>query len=350
MNCPACRQAVPSSGERCPSCGAVVAPMVEGALAPDPAHHARVEPLREIPGLRKRERTWKDEVRERVRDRRRQRAQQGDLPLFSDVEDEAPADDTSVEAAEPPDAGPPPGLAESRLGDPGHVPPAPTLELDEPPVTRAPGPEPPAEPDLPLRPAPPAFEASSLPLRGRAPLAEAEARPAEPRLELRRPTGEEDVEVAVPSSRWAMGTPPDEELAPVERPAFVFERFQAAVVDVVLLGALFATVVYFAARAAHVELPGLVPAWPYLAAFLAFLALNYAAYFTGATGQTLGKMLTGLRVVDAADDRPGYVRAMARAALGTLGTVLLVGVVPMFLDPARRGLHDRLLKTRVVKR
>jgi uncharacterized RDD family membrane protein YckC len=130
----------------------------------------------------------------------------------------------------------------------------------------------------------------------------------------------------------------------------VFERFQAAVVDVALLAGLSAVVLYFAGRAAHVDLPRLLPAWPWLAAFLAFLALNYAAYFTGTTGQTLGKMLAGLRVVDVADGRTGYARAMARAAAGALGTALLVGVVPMFLDPARRGLHDRLLGTRVIKR
>src|SRR6185295_16860583 len=46
----------------------------------------RPEPLREIPGLKKRERTWKDEVRERVRDRKRNRGD-GDLPLFRDGED-----------------------------------------------------------------------------------------------------------------------------------------------------------------------------------------------------------------------------------------------------------------------
>src|SRR5687767_15312441 len=44
----------------------------------------RLEPLRELPGARKTGKSWKDEVRERVRDRRRQRS--GDLPLFSDVE------------------------------------------------------------------------------------------------------------------------------------------------------------------------------------------------------------------------------------------------------------------------
>jgi hypothetical protein len=48
--------------------------MTEGALAPDPTVRARPEPLREIPGLKKREKTWKDEVRERMRDRKRRRS------------------------------------------------------------------------------------------------------------------------------------------------------------------------------------------------------------------------------------------------------------------------------------
>jgi len=39
-----------------------------------------------------------------------------------------------------------------------------------------------------------------------------------------------------------------------------------------------------------------------------------------------------------------------RAALGSVGVLLAgTGLVPMFLDPARRALHDRVLRTRVVK-
>mgnify|MGYP006866169081 CR=1 FL=1 len=51
-----------------------------------------------------------------------------------------------------------------------------------------------------------------------------------------------------------------------------------------------AFVVYFASRAAHTTVLGLRPAWPYLLGYLAFLGLVYATYFTGTTGQTLGKI------------------------------------------------------------
>ena len=44
------------------------------------------------------------------------------------------------------------------------------------------------------------------------------------------------------------------------------------------------------------------------------LALFYAGYFTGTTGQTPGKLMTGLRVVDTSGRPPGYSRAAARAA------------------------------------
>jgi uncharacterized RDD family membrane protein YckC len=62
-------------------------------------------------------------------------------------------------------------------------------------------------------------------------------------------------------------------------------------------------------------------------------------------------MMTGLRVVDARGRPPGYLRSAARALVGAVGTALAgVGFIPMALDPARRALHDRLLRTRVVHR
>jgi uncharacterized RDD family membrane protein YckC len=144
--------------------------------------------------------------------------------------------------------------------------------------------------------------------------------------------------------------PPAEALRPVERPARVVERAAAGAVDAALLVALFAVVVYFASRAAHVTVSALLPAWPFLAGYLAFLGLVYAGYFTGTTGQTVGKIVAGLRVVDAAGHPPGFLKALLRAGLGTLAMgVAGLGAVPMLLDPAGRGLHDRMLKTRVVK-
>ena len=117
-----------------------------------------------------------------------------------------------------------------------------------------------------------------------------------------------------------------------------------------LLLGMWAVVVYFASRAAQVTLAGLLPSWPYLAGYLAALGLIYAGYFTGTTGQTLGKIALGLRVVDTAGQPPGYLRASLRAAAGAIGVLLAgSGLLTVLMDPARRALHDRLLDTRVVK-
>ena len=325
MSCPACGTAMSAGLERCPGCGATVAPPVEGALAPDPA----ARPLREIPGLKKRERTWKDEVRDRVRDRKRARGEE--LPLFRDAGEAEEPEATEPTVREPPlELAPPrvePALRERRLGGPQPAAAVSALiELGD-------------EADLPLHPAPTGavavVPAPDLRLAG----VEPEPNRAAPRAPERSADDE-----------WTLGGEPAEASRPVERPAYSGERARAAAVDLALLAPLWAVVVYFASRAAHVGLLGLRPAWMYLVGYLAFLGLIYAGYFTGTTGQTLGKIAMGLRVVDASGRPPGYLRAFARAALGSLGVLLAgTGLVPMFLDPARRALHDRLLRTRVIK-
>ena len=90
MTCPACGNALASGHERCAFCGALVAPAAAGALAPDhasvtPPGRGRAEGLREIGSLRKRERSWKDEVNDRMRNRRQRGkagAEPAELPLF----------------------------------------------------------------------------------------------------------------------------------------------------------------------------------------------------------------------------------------------------------------------------
>ena len=311
MTCPACSEALTKGQERCPRCGTVVYLPVEGALAPDPQltppARNKGEPLREIPGLKKRERTWKDEVRDRVRDRRQRRSGSADLPLFRD-EEPAP------EAAAPDAVAAEPSAGIRELGGP------PDLAVD----------------DLPLRP----FEPAMAPPRPAPP------RPAPPPVRAADTGLDDEAE-----EEWPVEpAPPAEALRPVERPARVVERAAAGAVDAALLVGLFAVVVYFASRAAHVTVSALLPAWPYLAGYLAFLGLVYAGYFTGTTGQTVGKIVAGLRVVDAAGHPPGFLKALLRAGLGTLAMGMAgLGAVPMLLDPAGRGLHDRMLKTRVVK-
>jgi uncharacterized RDD family membrane protein YckC len=327
VNCPSCGQALPPGPPtRCPHCATLLSGPAEGALAPSPQPvtppvREREEPLREIPGLRKRERTWKDEVRDRVRHRRQQRSGGEDLPLFRD-EEPAPEDPPEEPVASVAPESPP----EER-----HAPTPGPRELGED--------IPEGMDDLPLRrfDAPPAEPKDQRDERG-----------AEPVEELTRDDDEQDDD---DGGAWRLEAPtPLAPPRPVERPAQAGERAQAALLDVTLMLGVWAVVVYFASRAARVGLTGLRPSWPYLFGYLAFLGLTYAACFTGVTGQTLGKMLKGLRVVNASGRPPGCPRAFLRAALGSLGVVLAFGgIVPMFFDPARRGLHDRLLKTRVVK-
>jgi uncharacterized RDD family membrane protein YckC len=337
-----------------------VAPPVHGALAPDsrtlPAR-GKGEAPRDIPGLRRRdrERSWQDEVRDRVRKRRRKRSGDPELPLF-----EGPAAEESAPAAEAEVPEPAPAAALASEAPPER-PPAVALAVE-------PLPRPaPARRDR----APAAFESrvlervdpldslADLPLRpslgGPSPLEPAAAaREMEP--EAREPDGPREPPA---DDGWATDAPLEPRLEPpprlvderpVERPAQALERAQAAAVDVTLLGALSAVVVYFASRFAHVPIEGLRPSWPFLAAYLGFLALVYAVYFTGTTGQTLGKLVYGLRVVDTGGRPPGYLRAAGRAALGTLGVVVAgLGLLPVLFDPARRAFHDRVLHTRVIR-
>ena len=348
MTCPNCGGELVPGGSRCPVCDASVAPRVEGALATDPRlltpparGKTRVEPPRDIPGLRKREKTWRDEVQERVRSRRQKRVDAG-LPLFDQ-----------------PDAEPTPAV-------PPAPPPAP-VPLAEVPVASRPSPRPVAVPPVERLATGPAIEPdlastrlseaelADLPLRASAAgelegldrevldAARAARRPV-PSLDEDSFLGDADLEGEVELS------PPVAEPTPVERPARAAERAQAAAVDALVFGALSALVVYFTGRAARADLGALVSSWPGLAAYLGLLALFYAGYFTGTTGQTPGKLLTGLRVVGATGRPPGYLRAMARAFVGLLGTALVgLGLLPMAFDPAGRTLHDRLFRTRVVR-
>lgn len=319
MTCPACGGALSAGQQSCPACGTIVLLRVEGALAPDPLSitpsvQGKVEPLREIPGLRKRERSWKDEVRERVRHRKQQKSG-GELPLFRETEE------VETEAAAAPPSSPElparPASAYTVTEKVG------LRELDDQDAA-----------DLPLRP----LEESAL----EAQVARV-AESAVPRTLLEESAG--------PEGEWPLDLPsPPSEPRPLERPAFLLERLKAAFVDLALLLGLWTTVVYFASRAARVPILGLRPTWPWLSGYLGFLGLAYAAYFTGTTGQTLGKMMRGLRVVDTVGRPPGYWRAFARAVLGALGILLMgVGLFPVFFDPAHRALHDRVFRTRVVK-
>ena len=333
MSCPACGAPRIAGQDRCGACGALLAPPVEGALAPNPS------PARDVTGIRRRgerDKNWKDEVRDRVRHRKqekvRDKTKEQELPLFRDeaadpVRQEAPQ--VKVEPEAPP---PVPRAPEMSLGEP----PAEEPRVDPYALTAEVADTGPDADDLPLNVAPPAM-----------PLERSEA---ERESGLHEPKREE---LREEPREWSLDAREAHPESPVERPAFAGERARAAAVDLLFLASLWAVVVYFAyfaGRAASAGTAQLLRTWPWLAGYLAFLGLAYAAYFTGTTGQTLGKILGGLRVVDTAGRPPGYLRSFVRAGIGGLGVLLAgLGLAPILMDPARRAFHDKLFGTRVVR-
>ncbi|MER7669105.1 RDD family protein [Kitasatospora sp. NPDC096128] len=91
-----------------------------------------------------------------------------------------------------------------------------------------------------------------------------------------------------------------------------------------------------------------------LLAILVFVSLVYEVLPVARTGQTFGKRLARIRVVDAhttgGRTRLSLGRSLLRWFVRQLGTVLLLGLVwPVVDRPARRGWQDRAARTRVVR-
>ncbi|MEV7772643.1 RDD family protein [Kitasatospora sp. NPDC086791] len=90
-----------------------------------------------------------------------------------------------------------------------------------------------------------------------------------------------------------------------------------------------------------------------LVGILLFASLLYEVLPTARTGQTFGKRLARIRVVDAAAParaRLSLGRSLLRWIVRQTGVLLLLGLAwPVFDRPARRGWQDRAARTRVVR-
>jgi uncharacterized RDD family membrane protein YckC len=123
--------------------------------------------------------------------------------------------------------------------------------------------------------------------------------------------------------------------------------------DLLLLGSIDAAVIYLTLAIAGLTLTAAnvaeLPIVP-TAAFLLLLNGGYLVAFTTAGGQTIGKMLTGIRVMTEEGTRVDLGRAVLRAG-GCLVSLLTAGLayLPALFSADSRALHDRLAGTRVVR-
>ncbi len=76
----------------------------------------------------------------------------------------------------------------------------------------------------------------------------------------------------------------------------------------------------------------------------------YYVYFIGKNGQTPGKKLCKIKVVNADGSRVSYAKAAGRYFGYMLSALILcLGFLMAAWDPEKRALHDRLCDTRVIK-
>ena len=195
----------------------------------------------------------------------------------------------------------------------------------------------------------------------RQPLAVRRATPETPKLrsdsQPRTPSFDLALEVSAPSPLPIVL--PEERAAAVEtwhhdeerRDAGVGARLLAVLLDLAILAAIDAVVIYFTMQLCYLTVDdlGVLPKGP-LIAFLFVQNGGYLVAFT-AGGQTLGKMVAGIRVVQS--DSEGTLD-LGRAFLRTAMWVVLavpagLGFVTALFSRDHRGLHDRFAGTRVVR-
>lgn len=190
------------------------------------------------------------------------------------------------------------------------------------------------------------------------PAAPAAPRAEEPNFEFDLDTSStEPVSATVPANAPTASAPTADPAADPREAAPASRRLAGGLIDLLLVGAIDAAVLYLTLRLAGLEYAQffILPIVP-LGAFLLLLNGGYFVMFTAATGQTIGKMAAGIRVVgtspdDVINDRVSFGRATLRTA-GYFASLLPAGLgfLPAFVGPPdHRALHDRLAETRVVR-
>jgi uncharacterized RDD family membrane protein YckC len=198
----------------------------------------------------------------------------------------------------------------------------------------------------------------------RAPLAVRRATPEVPRLRSEQPRaqalelaldGESDApsDVVTPgqrAGRMSWPTPRPEQPEDHEENATVIARILAAAIDLLLLAAVDAIVIYFTMQICGLTLEdlGILPKGP----LLAFLLVQNGGYLVAFTagGQTLGKMAAGIRVVPTEAASLDLGHAFLRELMWFLLAVPAgLGFVTALFSRDHRGLHDRFAGTRVVR-
>jgi uncharacterized RDD family membrane protein YckC len=157
---------------------------------------------------------------------------------------------------------------------------------------------------------------------------------------------------AQPGDPWGVGLPsPGAARAERGETAGLWRRAVALLLDLVVIAVLL-RVVGAGLTAAVEALAGSAPAvgQAFGITWKLVVPAAYVVLAHGTGGQTLGKRLLGVRVVTERGEPVGYVHALGRfAAMLLAGLPAGLGWAIGLFRPDRRGLHDLVAGTRVVR-
>jgi uncharacterized RDD family membrane protein YckC len=154
---------------------------------------------------------------------------------------------------------------------------------------------------------------------------------------MTQPAGWPQPPAPTPGGPWAQQT----QVGPAPGLAFAgfWIRVAAYIIDAIILGIIQAVLVAAAGTSAGQGIAGIV-------------GIVYFIGFWGTTGQTIGMMPFGLRVVSNADGgKITWVNAILRfIGLIISFVVIFIGVIWVAFDARKRGWHDMIGGTVVVKK
>jgi len=132
------------------------------------------------------------------------------------------------------------------------------------------------------------------------------------------------------------------------RPAGFWIRALAAGIDFVILFVVYSSLKLIGVRLSGVDLETSESLKPLVSFFTLVFAAGYTSVLHCLTGQTIGKMLVGVRVVAGEEGPPPFGAALLRFAgyFASVATATL-GFVMAGLRRDKRALHDLIAGTRV---
>jgi len=177
---------------------------------------------------------------------------------------------------------------------------------------------------------------------------EPDPEPVDPRTDRYFPLAE-PVDFEMPLRRLELEEAPERVLA--FGMASGVERVISGAIDMIFVGLIQLTLFYLTTHLVAQRV-GALPSSALVAMGLvgAVMGAGYFLFFWSLSGQTLGKLLTGSRVVD----RRGGALGFGRAALRLVATLVAAlplgaGFIGLWTDPERRGWHDRIAGTKVIR-